>query len=243
MSTLARTPVRRVAAIGGGGFLMDDASLRQERWLLSLTARPRPAVLFLGTAGGDGVVGQAKFFRAFTQLECRPASLLFFPYDMKVDYHQAVLGADLVYVGGGNTPAMLAVWREFGFDTALRQAYDGGTVMAGISAGANCWFERYVTDSVPGGGVREGLGWLSGCFCPHLDGETWRQPVLSQQPAPSVGAGDGVVVLYEQEAWSRAVHSCAGVPMLWRCAPGDAAPAAVAADPLPILRDETPRHR
>ena len=239
MSSLVRTLVRRVAAIGGGGFLMDDCSLRQERWLLSLTAQSCPAVLFLGTAGGDGVVGQVQFFRAFTQLDCRPASLLFFPYDMKRDYRQAVLDADLVYVGGGNTPAMLAVWREFGFDSALRQAYDGGTVMAGISAGANGWFERYVTDSVPGGGVREGLGWLPGCFCPHLDGEAWRQPVLSQQPAPSTGAGDGVVVLYEQEAWAQAVHSCTGAPLLWRRETGEAAPVPVAADLLPILTIET----
>ena len=234
----AAAVIRRIAAIGGGGFLMDDTSLRQERWLLSLTRQSRPAVLFLGTAGGDGVVGQAKFFRAFTQLDCRSSTLLFFPYDMRRDYGQTVLDADLVYVGGGNTPAMLAVWREFGFDAALRKAYDAGTVMAGISAGANCWFENYVTDSVPGGGVRPGLGWLPGCFCPHLDGEAWRQPVWSQQPAPSAGAGDGVVVLYEQEAWADAVHSCTGTPLLWRRHVGDlgeATPRGVAARPLPIL--------
>lgn len=204
---MADSTVRRVAAIGGGGFLMDDSSLRQERWLLSLTGRPRPAVLFLGTAGGDGVVGQAKFFRAFTQLDCRPSSLLFFPYDMQRDYRQAVLEADLVYVGGGNTPAMLAVWREFGFDTAMRAAYDAGTVMAGISAGANCWFQRYITDSIPGGGLRDGLGWLDGCFCPHLDSEPWRQPLLAAQPGPALGAGDGVVALYENEQWHSAVCS------------------------------------
>ena len=204
---MADSTVRRVAAIGGGGFLMDDSSLRQERWLLSLTGKPRPAVLFLGTAGGDGVVGQAKFFRAFTQLDCRPSSLLFFPYDMQRDYRQAVLEADLVYVGGGNTPAMLAVWREFGFDTALREAYDAGTVMAGISAGANCWFQRYITDSIPGGGMRDGLGWLDGCFCPHLDSEPWRQPLLAAQPGPALGAGDGVVALYENEQWHSAVCS------------------------------------
>jgi peptidase E len=207
---------RRIAAVGGGGFLMDDETLRQERWLLSLTGQPRPQVLFLGTAGGDGVVGQLKFFRAFSRLDCTAASLPFFPYDMKRDYRQAVLDADLVYVGGGNTPAMLAVWREFGFEHALRAAYEAGTVLAGISAGANCWFERYITDSIPGGGLRPGLGWLPGTFCPHLDSEAWRQPVLAAQAAPAVGAGEGVVVLYENEAWAEAVHSAAGTPMLRR---------------------------
>lgn len=213
---MSRRP-RRIAAIAGGGFLMDDDSGAQERWLLSLTGRERPSVLYLGTAGGDGERGQLKFHRTFARLDCRADTLPFFPYDMRRDYDRAVLDADLVYVGGGNTPAMLAVWREFGFDLVLRRAYEAGTVMAGISAGANCWFERYITDSVPGGGVRDGLGWLAGCFCPHLDSEPWRQPVLQAQPAPAVGAGDGAIVLYEDEAWIEAVCSPGGtVPPVWR---------------------------
>lgn len=207
---------RRIAAIAGGGFLMDDECGAQERWLLSLTGRERPRVLYLGTAGGDGERAQLKFHRLFSTLDCRPACLAFFPYDMRRDYRQAVLESDLVYVGGGNTPAMLAVWREFGFEQALRQAYEAGTVMAGISAGANCWFERYVTDSVPGGGVRPGLGWLAGCFCPHLDSEPWRQPVLQAQAAPAVGAGDGAIALYENEAWVEAVCSPGRTPPVWR---------------------------
>lgn len=223
---------RRIAAIAGGGFLMDDESGAQERWLLSLTGRERPRVLYLGTAGGDGERAQLKFHRLFSTLDCRPACLAFFPYDMRRDYRQAVIESDLVYVGGGNTPAMLAVWREFGFEQALRQAYEAGTVMAGISAGANCWFERYVTDSVPGGGVRTGIGWLPGSFCPHLDGEAWRQPVLAAEPAPAVGAGDGVVVLYEDDAWAEAVSTAAGEPLLWRREPGDAASRPVPARPL-----------
>ena len=227
------TPPRRVAAIGGGGFLMDDETLRQERWLLSLARGPRPAVLFVGTAGGDGERGQLKFFRAFSRLDCRPACLPFFPYDMRRDYRQAALDADLIYVGGGNTPAMLAVWREFGFDETLREAHAGGTVLAGISAGANCWFERYVTDSVPGGGVRAGLGWLPGTFCPHLDSEPWRQPVLAAAAAPAVGAADGVVVLYEDGHWADAVHSAAGQPLLQRRDAGDAALRTVQARALP----------
>lgn len=234
---------RRIAAIAGGGFLMDDESLAQERWLLALARCPRPQVLFVGTAGGDGERGQLKFFRTFSRLDCRPSVLPFFPYDMRRDYRAAVLDADLVYVGGGNARAMLAVWREFGFDAALREAYDAGTVLTGISAGANCWFERYITDSVPGGGARSGLGWLPGCYCPHLDSEPWRQALLAAQPAPALGAGDGVIVLYEDGRRSDAVHSAVKAPMLRERADGDAvlrevAPRAIAqapAAPLPTL--------
>ena len=200
---------RRIVAIGGGGFLFDDAALAQERYLLSLCRQMQPRALYLGTAGGDGERAQLKFIKAFTSLGCRADTLPFFPYEMRRDYAAAVREADLVYVGGGNTPAMLAVWREFGFDKALRAAYEAGTVLAGISAGANCWFEQYVTDSVPGGGVRSGLGWLPGTFCPHLDSEAWRQPMLAASTGPAAGAGENVAVLFEDEGWVEAVSNAA----------------------------------
>lgn len=220
----------RIVAIGGGGFLMDDTRGLQERYLLSLLAprAARPRVLYLGTAGGDSERGQLRFLQLFGRLGCEASTLPFFPYDMKRDYGQAVQEADLVYVGGGNTPAMLAVWREFGFDAALRAALDGGTVLAGISAGGNCWFEHYITDSVPGGGVRPGLGWLPGTFCPHLDSEPWRQPVLAAVPGlPAHGAPDGVMLQFVDGRLAEAVTSRPGQQAAWRAQPS------AAVQPLP----------
>ena len=195
---------RRVLAIGGGGFSVEQYGLQQERLLLSLARCSQPRVLFVPTASRDRELYQLRFFRAFSRLDCATDVLPFFPYDMKLDYARSARDADVVFVGGGNTVAMLAVWREFGFDSALRRAYEGGTVMAGISAGANCWFEHYVTDSVPGGGVRPGLGWLPGTFSPHLDSEVWRQPLLAAAPSPACGAGEEVLVLYENESFTDA---------------------------------------
>jgi dipeptidase E len=201
-----------IVAIGGGGFLMEDVRGLQERYLLSLLrSRPgRPRVLFLGTASGDAERAQLRFMKLFTELGCEPATLPFFPYEMKRDYGQAVRDADLVYVGGGNTVAMVAVWREFGFDAALHAAWQDGTALCGISAGANCWFEQYITDSVPGGGTRAGLGWVPGTFCPHLDGEPWRQPLLAQAQAPAFGAPDGVMMRFEAGRFVEAVTSREG---------------------------------
>lgn len=226
-----------IIAIGGGGFLMEDFRGLQERYLLSLL-KPRlepndrrPRVLYLGTAGGDGERAQLRFLKLFLELGCDPATLPFFPYDMKRDYARAVRDADLVYVGGGNTVAMIAVWREFGFDAALREAWENGTVFAGISAGANCWFQHYVTDSIPGGGVRQGLGWLPGTFCPHLDSEPWRQPMLRQVPGlPAYGAPDGVMLQFSGDgAFVEAVTSREGQVAVQRLTPGDEA------QPLPTL--------
>ena len=214
---------RRVLAIGGGGFLVEQYGLRQERLLLSLTRRSQPRVLFVPTASGDRDLYQLRFFRAFARLACTTDVLPFFPYDMKRDYAQSVCDADAVFVGGGNTVTMLAVWREFGFDTALRRAYEGDTVMAGISAGANCWFEHYVTDSVPGGGIRPGLGWLSGTFCPHLDSEAWRQPLLAAAALPALGAGEGVLALYENESFADAFSASPGPALCLRRGGGQTA--------------------
>ena len=206
---------RQVVAIGGGGFLMDDTSGTQERFLLSLCRRREaPNVLYLGTANGDGERAQLKFYRLFTELGARCSTLPFYLYDMRRDYPRAAREADRIYVGGGNTPAMLAVWREFGFDAALREAYDAGTVMAGISAGANCWFEHYVTDSVPGGGVRDGLGWLAGTFCPHLDSEAWRQPMLAATQGAAFGAGEHVLAHWLDGQPREALHSSPGAAVM-----------------------------
>jgi len=188
-----------IACIGGGGFLTDDLRGLQERHLLTLLPEPRrarPRVLYLGLAHGDAESRQLRAYKVFTPLGCDVHPLPFFPYEMKRDYVAEAMDADLIYVGGGNTPAMIAVWREFGFDRALHDAWQAGTVLAGVSAGANCWFEQYVTDSVPGGGVRAGLGWLRGTFCPHLDSEPWRQPLLAVvQNAPAYGVREGGMMI------------------------------------------------
>lgn len=203
-----------IACIGGGGFLVEDLRGLQERHLLTLLRKPRgprPRVLYLGLAHGDAESRQLRAFKVFSPLGCDVNPLPFFPYEMKRDYAAEAMDADLIYVGGGNTPAMIAVWREFGFDRALHAAWQAGTVLAGVSAGANCWFEHYVTDSVPGGGVRAGLGWLRGTFCPHLDSESWRAPLLAGVHAPAYGVREGGMMVMRAGAEPEFVADKPGV--------------------------------
>ena len=226
-----------IVAIGGGGFLMEDTRGLQERYILSLLRKRSgaPRVLYLGTASGDSERARLRFMQLFTHLDCRPDTLAFFPYDMKRDYAQAVRDADLVYVGGGNTVGMVAVWREFGFDAALRTAWDDDTVLAGISAGANCWFAQYVTDSIPGGGIRPGLGWIDATFCPHLDGEAWRQPILARASLrPAYGAPDGVMIRFEGGRCAEAVTDRPGLAAVEVSSSGELVPM-----PTRLLADET----
>ena len=84
---------------------------------------------------------------------------------------------DAIFVGGGNTKSMLAVWRDWGLDEILKQAYEKGSVMSGVSAGAICWFERGITDSwAENLKVMDCLNFVSGVCCPHYDEEPERRP-------------------------------------------------------------------
>jgi len=203
---------RTLAALGGGGFSMEPENLALDRWLLSLTGKERPRVLFVPTASGDSDNYVQRFFTAYTSLECQPAWLPLFRRTGE-GVQAAIEEADLVFVGGGNTANMLAIWRTHGVDIALRQAWESGTVVAGLSAGAICWFEQGSTDSFgPGLGAMDCLGWLPGSFCPHYDGETVRRPRLHQMVVagdltPGLAADDGCAVLYRGTQRAEVVSS------------------------------------
>ena len=171
---------RHIVAMGGGGFSMEARNPRLDDFVLSLARRNRhPRVCFVGTASGDNDYYVRRFYEAFPPTRAAATHLALF--DRKVsDLKKFVIAQDVIYVGGGNSANMLAVWRLHGLDKALRAAWNAGVVMAGISAGAICWFETGVTDSfgMPFRALNDGLGFVRGACCPHYDGEQERRPVL-----------------------------------------------------------------
>jgi dipeptidase E len=179
---------RLVVAMGGGGFSMEPANLLLDRFILSLARSARPRVCFVPTASGDAEGYVAGFYRAFAALDCQPADLQLFKRNI-ADLQSFVLAQDVIYVGGGNTANLLAVWRVHGLDRVLRRAWEHGVVLCGVSAGMNCWFEQSLTDSfdltqlAP---LRDGLRFLPGSCCPHYDGEAQRRPAFRRM----VGAGE-----------------------------------------------------
>jgi peptidase E len=100
-------------------------------------------------------------------------------FDRTPDLKRTLLAQHVIYVGGGNTKSMLAVWREWGLPAILKQAWRSGVVLAGVSAGAICWFQMGVTDSWADRlAPLPCLGFLRGTCCPHYDGEPERRPAL-----------------------------------------------------------------
>ena len=165
-----------IVAIGGGGFSTDDGAL--DRYVLSFVDASRPKVCFVPTASSAVPVYVVRFLDAFPARSFEPTFLDLF--ERRVADVGSFLGEqDVIYVGGGNTANLLAVWRLHGVDAALRSAWEAGVVCCGVSAGANCWFESSTTDSFLIGHadpLLDGLGLVPGSFCPHYDAEPSRRP-------------------------------------------------------------------
>jgi dipeptidase E len=167
-----------IVAMGGGAVLRRDAPLENE--LLRLAGGSEPRVCYLNTASAHDPARIARFFEAFVERPCRPYDVELF--GVPEDPLDRLAEADVVYVSGGNTVNMLAVWRAQGVDRILRDVWERGGVLAGWSAGGCCWFDAFVTDSF-GAELqpsRDGLGLLTGSFCPHFDSQPDRAPTFER---------------------------------------------------------------
>ena len=198
------SPARHIVAIGGAGFSTQPDNLLLERFILSLARTSPPRVCFVPTASGDSEGYVMRFYRAFGQLDCRPADLPLFERTVD-DMEEFVLEQDVVYVGGGSTANLLAVWRTHGLDRVLERAWREGVVLSGVSAGMNCWFSASVTDSFSSShlsALHDGVGLIPASSCPHYDSEEHRRPtyrrlVQSGELPPGWAAEDGVALVFE----------------------------------------------
>lgn len=151
-------------------------------YVLSLAGKPRARVAIVPTAGGDTPDALLTAYNRFPPDRTELSHLALFHRTID-DITSYFLRQDVIFVNGGNTANMLAIWRVHGVDRALRAAWDAGVVLTGGSAGSLCWFEGGTTDSfnlnrlAP---LRDGLGFLPGSHCPHYDGEAQRRPLYHQ---------------------------------------------------------------
>jgi dipeptidase E len=207
---------RIVVAMGGGGFSMEPDNPLLDDEILNLArasrGRRRPRICFIPTASGDSLAYVAEFYAAFARRTDADHLALF---NRTVDDIEGLLlHQDVIYVGGGNTENMLAVWRVHGVDRALRTAWESGVVMAGLSAGSLCWFEGGTTDSF-GVGLAPlfgGLGLLPGSHAPHYDGEATRrghfQRLIAEGVLPAgYAADDGAGLVFHGTQLAEVVTS------------------------------------
>ena len=194
-----------------GGFLPTDRGAFQWRTgpiidhAIELAGSPdRPRLCYVGTATGDSLNGTAGFYRAMTGLDVRASHLELFMMPNVDDVRSHLLAQDVIWVGGGSVANLLAVWRVHGLDEVLRECWEEGVVLGGVSAGSICWHVGGPTDSY-GPTLRPALGGLG--LLPygngvHYDVETQRRPLLHQLVADEVlplsyATDDGVGLVYE----------------------------------------------
>ena len=171
--------MKQIISIGGGGFGRSLGELRIEKYIINQSKSKNPKICFIPTATGDDNGYINNFYRAFNSLACIPSDISFFK--RTIDLRKHILDQDIIFVGGGNTKSMLAVWREWGLDVILKEAYDKGVIMSGVSAGAICWFEQGITDSWSHDlAIMDCLGFVNGTCCPHYDEEPNRRPFVSR---------------------------------------------------------------
>jgi len=188
---------KQVFAMGGGGFTMKPENLKLDRYLLSMTNKINPKVCFIPTASGDDESYTRQFYSAYKKLECETSHLsLFSPPEG--DLRDFVMDKDVFYVGGGNTRNLLVLWKEWGLDKHLYEAWCNGAIMSGLSAGSICWFKQGLTDSKTGKLLPlECLGFVEGSNCPHFDTEKGRRPsyhdaILNGSMIDGIACDDGV---------------------------------------------------
>jgi dipeptidase E len=212
----AGEPQHTIFAMGGGGFTMEPSNPLLDDFVLELAPVREPRILFLPTASGDTNAQINAFQARFAGRACVPSHLsLFRLREEERTLEETVLNQDIVYVGGGSMRNLLALWQAHGLDRLLVRAWREGTVLAGLSAGAMCWFEGGVTCSSGPPEPFAGLGLLRGSLTVHADGEPERLPAwLAAVRTGALPGGwavdDGVGLLFADERLVRVVSSRPG---------------------------------
>jgi dipeptidase E len=169
-----------IVAIGGGE-IRTGGTTRIDREIIRLAKKKNPRLLFIPTASSDSDRYWRRVQTHFGKfLKCKTDVLfLLKEQPSKEETRRKIRSADIVYVGGGNTLLMMRIWRRLGADKLLRRAYERGTVLSGISAGAICWSDSGHSDSMSFYSPRKwkyinvkGLGLIKGILCPHYNSMT-----------------------------------------------------------------------
>ena len=171
-----------------------------------------PRVCFLGTAFGDSADQLRNFYEAALLRGFQASHLALFPMPNVPDMRELLLGQDVIWVWGGSVAGLLTMWRLHGVDELMREAWQAGVVLTGMSAGSLCWHVGGTTDSF-GTELRpitNGLGLLPYSNGVHYDSEEQRRPFFQKLVADGTlpdgyATDDGVGLLYRGTRFVEAV--------------------------------------
>lgn len=208
-----KTAPKQIVAFGGGGFSMESGNPLLDDYVLALTKAERPRICFLPSASGDADHYIVRFYRAFSAHRCEASHISLFRREQgPEDLRRHLLSQDLIYVGGGSVVSLLGVWRAHGLDVILREAWEAGVILCGLSAGSLCWFAEAVTGFHGEPKRLDGLGLLPFSNCVHYEPkESSRREAyhrfLCEGMRGGYAAEDGAALHFTDQELSRVVAS------------------------------------
>jgi len=189
---------KKIIAIGGGGFTHQlDQSLDQ--FVIDKLKRTNNKIGFLATASKDDEKKISLFYKRFENTEFE---LSHFNLTSNINgFSEWIMSKDLVYIGGGNTVFMLEIWRKNKLENIFKDAYEKGIILSGISAGAVCWFDWILSDSVgPGFKPLRGINLISGSCTPHSSNieriNQFESDIKNNKLPQGIAIDDGVAVVF-----------------------------------------------
>ena len=189
---------KKIIAIGGGGFTHQaDESLDQ--FVVDQSKKTNNKIGFLATASNDDKKKINLFYNRFENTE---SELSHFNLTSDVNgFSEWILNKDIVYIGGGNTKFMLEIWKNNMLENIFKKAYESGIILSGVSAGAVCWFEWILSDSVsPGFKPLKGINLISGSCTPHSSNieriNQFQQDIKNGKLPHGIAIDDGVAVVF-----------------------------------------------
>lgn len=207
---------RNIIVIGGESDAELTRMTRIDEHIVASSGKALPNVLYISTANGDDRSKISDFTAKYESVGCNVATLAFFipPFPGAGHISSLFEQADIIYVAGGNTRAMLAIWREFGVTSLLKEAWENGKVLCGVSAGAICWFDYGHSDSGGAGGFAliDGLGLLPGALCPHFSSEAGREAsfvelVRLEGILTAYAVDDGVALHFKNGSYHKTINN------------------------------------
>lgn len=163
-----------IVAIGGMKKGIENMRFICEE-IMKKSKKENPQLLYVPTANNDHKEYSEYMINFFeSNFKCVVDTLLLINQNVNLEeIKEKILKADIVFVEGGDLVKLLETWESYGLNNILKQAYEKGTIMSGISAGAICWFEQGFSDSVPGKEFDfvKCLGFVKGYVCPHYNDE------------------------------------------------------------------------
>ena len=189
---------KKIIAIGGGGFTHQvDKSLDQ--FVIDQSKKTNNKIGFLATASNDDKKKISLFYKRFENTE---SELSHFNLTSDVNgFSEWILNKDIIYIGGGNTANMLEVWKNNSLENIFKDAYESGIILSGVSAGAVCWFEWILSDSL-GLGFKplRGINLISGSCTPHSSNikriNQFELDIKNNKLPSGIAIDDGVAVVF-----------------------------------------------